>query len=70
MSFHQHVNEVDCTKEPTPTDEYERKEHDDVYGFFGSKHNGQSDQNFANPTNEGDEQKNCFYKTSRAALRR
>lgn len=34
MSFHQHVNEVDCTKEPTPTDEYERKEHDDVYGFF------------------------------------
>ena len=62
MSFYQHVNKVDCAKEPTPTDNHERKEYNDVYGFFRSKHNGQSDQNFAYPTYNRKKQKDCFYK--------
>jgi hypothetical protein len=58
----QHVNEVDCAKDPTPTDEQERKENNDVKNVFRSKRNGQSHKTFANPTNNGKEKENCFEK--------
>ena len=36
VSLQQHINEVDGTEEPTPTDEQERKENNDVHGVFRS----------------------------------
>jgi hypothetical protein len=62
VAFHEHVDEVDYSKEPTPTDEQEHKEYNNVQNALRSKCNGQSYKTFANPTNKGKEQENCFDK--------
>ena len=62
VAFHEHVDEVNYSKEPTPTDEQEHKEYNNVQNALRSKCNGQSYKTFANPTNKGKEQENCFDK--------
>jgi hypothetical protein len=68
VAFHEHVDEVDYSKEPTPTDEQEHKEYNNVQNALRSKCNGQSYKTFANPTNNGKEQQNRLNK-SRLAVK-
>ena len=58
MPFEYKVNQIDDAEEPTPTNEQEQYEYNDVYKGFRTKHNGQSYEDFYNPTNEGKDEKN------------
>ena len=56
MSFDQQIDKVNQTKNPTPTKDNEHYEYNNVQRALRSQHNRKSDENFYNPTNEGDEQ--------------
>ena len=58
MSFKQQIDKVNQAKNPTPTDNYEQNEHNDMNRALRAKHNGQSYKTFANPTNDGKEKEN------------
>ena len=62
MSFEQQVYEIDDCKEPTPTDQQEYEENNDVFNTLRSQHNRQSYKAFYYPTNKRNEQKDCFNK--------
>lgn len=57
MSFDDHVDQIGKAEDPTPTNDEEQYEHNDVQRRFRTKHNRQSYKDFHDPTYEGDEEK-------------
>ena len=60
MTGEQHVDEVNRAQNPAPTYDNEKNEYNDVNNILRSQSHGQSNKQFADPTNYGKEQENCF----------